>query len=481
MSVDVPLDSLFLLELIEGSSHMQSSVRRYVLLIKRWAWLVVLGIVICGGTTYAINKLLIKPVYQATATLIIITKTSTSPFDNFQASELAAPTYAQLLKSPEILGPVVTQYHGLTVDQLSAMVTVNAQPNTSLIELAVENGDPRLAADLANEIGQSFGRYVGAQFSVSVPMLSARVPINPIKPNPKQSAGLAALVGLGLAIALIIVFEWLDDRLTKPEEVQELLGMETLGVIPKLSPRRMKRINGRVDSAITEACTVLCANLSAAQAVKPFQLVMVTSALVGEGKSTVAANLATLLAKVGKHALLVDADLRNPALDQQGLSSALLAMGEQLTTLRVLTAGGVPPNPAELLLSPGAKQLFDDFSKASFDYIIVDTPALLSAADAQIVASYVQATILVVDASKTPRSVVLQAKNALEKTHTMLLGVVINKSEWPDYSYGRNRLDNIPRSKAAIAKPVRPTTPVVDHIDDVTTVLPRRKFRENEL
>jgi Mrp family chromosome partitioning ATPase len=134
-----------------------------------------------------------------------------------------------------------------------------------------------------------------------------------------------------------------------------------------------------------------------------------------------------------------------------GFSTALTGEWEQIKVqvegqatdipmLRVLTAGAPCPNPTELLQSPLASQLFDHLQKLAFDYIIFDTPPLLPVADAQILASYVQATVLVIDASKTSREALLHAKRILGRTPTMILGAVINKSQWGSKDYGNSRL-----------------------------------------
>src|SRR5205807_9392077 len=98
-------------------------------------------------------------------------------------------------------------------------------------------------------------------------------------------AGLGAFVGLGLALALIVIFEWTDDRLASPEEIQEILGWDILTVIPSLAGKR-RPIDAQRTPALAEACRVLCASLNAAQTIKPFKLLMVTSAVSSEGKST---------------------------------------------------------------------------------------------------------------------------------------------------------------------------------------------------
>src|SRR5207244_885686 len=166
---------------------------------------------------------------------------STSTLDNVSAGELLAPTYAQLLTSRQVLQPVVAQHPGLTLNQLSALVTAKPQPNTTLIELDVENSNPDMAMQLANEISQSFAYYSNAQLLGSVQISPAVRPSDPIKPKPLLYTEIGTLVGLGLALSLIVIFEWIDDRMARSEEVQELLGIETLTAIPKLSREQLTK------------------------------------------------------------------------------------------------------------------------------------------------------------------------------------------------------------------------------------------------
>jgi capsular exopolysaccharide synthesis family protein len=456
------------------------------MLVKRWAWLIILGIVICGGGTYIYSKL-VRPVYQASAINVLTMSTSTSsPFDNTSSALAALPTFAQLFTNPVVLKPVAAQHPELTLSQLTNMITVKPQSNTQIIELDVQSTDPQLAMQLANEISRSFAQYVSAQFpSAAVQILPAQLPTDPVGPRPLSYAGLGALAGLGLALALIVIFEWIDDRLGSSEEAQEILGLDTLTLIPQLS-KRVLRKNAKETPALAEGYRKLCAGLNAAQTLKPFKGIMVTSALSGEGKTTIAVNLASFLAMAGKQVLFVDADLRRPMLhhrfdldNRRGLTSAFMERWTQfdqqladrptdIPTLRVLTAGVIPLNPAELLQSSLAQQLFGYFQKApQFDYVVFDTPPVLPVADAQILASYIQTTVLVVDVSKTPRKALLRARSALKKTRTTIIGVVLNKTRWSDYDDIRQYLGDRRQPKMDISLAMPPSTPPLEIKDIV--------------
>lgn len=425
---------------------MQRPLIRISMLAKRWVWVVILGVVICGGSTYIVSKHT-HPIYQA-STILYVSLDSSNP-NNVTASIAAIPTYAQLVTNSLVINSVLAKHNEMTLQQLTAMISVKPAPSSQLIELDIQNGNPQLAMQLANEISQSFAQYANSQLSGNVQILPAQLPTEPIKPKPLQDAGIGVLIGLGLALALIVIFEWIDNRFTGAEEVQEFLDLEVLSIIPYVQSNR-KLKNAMKKSQIEENYSTLCANLNTAQIMNPFKLLMITSALTGEGKSKIAANIASFLAKTGKRVLLVDADLRRPSLSQyfqldnhQGLSTIFMKMGSrsemqiydqqtEIPSLRVLTAGAVPPNPSELLQTPLAKQLFHNFHKAPFDYVIFDTPPLLPVADSQIIATLVDAVILVVDGNKSPRRMLLRAKQALIKTRTMILGIVINKCRWPD-------------------------------------------------
>lgn len=196
-------------------------------------------------------------------------------------------------------------------------------------------------------------------------------------------------------------------------------------------------------SSISEMYHSLRANIEFTAGKLGTRVLTLTSSQAGEGKTTTAVNLAMAYSRSGKKVLLVDADLRTPALHailelprREGFSNYLAdqvpiedAIKETAyPNLSVLTSGALPPNPTELLSSKNLKMLFDELKK-SFDRIIVDAPPLLASADSQIVAAETDGVVLVVEHGKTRKDLLQKAAKTLDQIGAPLLGTVINKAQ----------------------------------------------------
>lgn len=195
-------------------------------------------------------------------------------------------------------------------------------------------------------------------------------------------------------------------------------------------------------SLVSESFRTLRSNLQLSEFGKSLKVIVITSSNPNEGKSEVSINLAACLAQQGKKVIIIDADMRKPTQHKltelnntQGLSTFLLKKSgvdsiNELTidgvNLDVLTSGPIPPNPSEMLASSVMKQSLKEFEEF-YDYVIIDTPPLLAATDAQILASIADATLLVVDIKKSKRRQVTEAKRRLDHVGAKLLGVVMNK------------------------------------------------------
>lgn len=208
-------------------------------------------------------------------------------------------------------------------------------------------------------------------------------------------------------------------------------------------------------SPVSEAYRTLRTNISFSAVDTELQVIMVTSAGQGEGKSTTSANLAVVYAESDKKVLLIDADLRKPTAhrifnisNRWGLTSLLsgqtvlqdVVQDTGIPNLQVIPSGTVPPNPAEMLASKRMKQVLEQLRQA-FDIIIIDTPPTLAVTDAQVISTRSDGVILVIDAGNVKRELAIKAKANLEHVQARILGVVLNnmdrkESESYYYYYG---------------------------------------------
>jgi polysaccharide biosynthesis transport protein len=277
------------------------------------------------------------------------------------------------------------------------------------------------------------------------------------------SSGLLSILA---ALMTIYILEIKDKSIKTVDEAKELLGLALLGVIPtisnfKPSSRKNEEIesyNQRIiirdfpRSFISEAYRMLRANLNFISADKELKVIIVTSSVPQEGKSTVAANLATAIAQMDRQVLLIDGDLHRPVqhkiwdlMNNQGLSNLIFKQEEITTTIKkvmpnldVLTSGIVPPSPAALLDSQRMAALMANFSD-KYDFVIVDTPALTVAADAVTLGQMADGVLLVVRPGVVDSVNATFAKELLAKSGQNVLGQVVNgiiiKNEPHSYYY----------------------------------------------
>ncbi len=288
----------------------------------------------------------------------------------------------------------------------------------------------------------------------------AKAPGAPYTPNLRKNAWMALILGLLGGIGLAFLFEHLDDTFRKPEDLEKLLGLPVLGVIPMTKQERGDgrpiALIGHDDprSAFAEAYRSVRTALQFSTASGVPRLLTVTSAMVGEGKSTTAVSLAIQFAQSGKRTLLVEADLRKPSLhktlkldNQTGLTN-YLAGGEVqpaditrptlIANLFAIPSGPLPPNPAELL-SSGRMVALLTLAAEKFDQVVLDSPPLLGLADALIIGNLCEGTLLTVEMGSTPRGYVQGAFKRLRGARVHVLGTILTKLEARPGAYGYYR------------------------------------------
>jgi succinoglycan biosynthesis transport protein ExoP len=306
----------------------------------------------------------------------------------------------------------------------------------------------------------------------------AKLPRAPISPRPKRAAAMGGLLGLLLGLGIAFLREQLDERLRTREEAETATGLLVLAELPfdEDSAREPDGVAShlRPSGALAEATRGLRTSLSFLGVDEPLRRVVVTSGGSGEGKSLVAANLATVYAQAGMRTILVSADLRRPRLDTMfsvpagaaGLTDVIAGLSEgrpstngtqtlfhtglevALTSallptsvdgLFLLPAGKLPPNPAELLGSQRAGEVCDALS-ALADVVVIDTPPVLAVTDAAVLAPRADAVVLVASAGQTHKGGLARSAGTLAATRTRVLGLVFNKvdnNSGSGYGYGR--------------------------------------------
>lgn len=319
----------------------------------------------------------------------------------------------------------------------------------------------RLAADPDNEelsaqLGIATGGYTtlaekleqlrideeletGAGRIVSPATMDARE----VSPNVPRNLVLAVLVGLVVGVGMAFLYEYLDDTIKSSEEVERLVGSPVLGHVPlerfeKGESRRLTIVE-RPGSAAAEAYRVIRNSLDFINFEHDIKTILVTSAAPGEGKSTVAANLAASLAQAGQKVALISCDFRRPTTElffgvqnTVGLSDVLTGRHSMKAVLQrpgdeqllVMTSGRMPPNPSELLSSTRMKELLDQLGEWA-DWVIIDTPPVLAVSDAVALARWVDGVLVVTRASHTTRGTVREAREMLEKAGARIAGCVI--------------------------------------------------------
>jgi exopolysaccharide transport family protein len=298
----------------------------------------------------------------------------------------------------------------------------------------------------------------------------ARVPMAPSEPNIPRNLLFALMLGLTSGVGLAFLLEGLDNTVRTSEQAQMISGLPPLGMIPMGSRTAREGPNAkrlviatskeavelvtqvRPQSQMAESYRALRTSLLLSNLGAPPKVIMITSALPQEGKTTTSINCAVVLAQKGIRVLLIDADLRRPSIHKtlgmgprSGLSNVLtgsatlqqtITRSPILPNLSVLPAGTPPPNPAELLASPNMRDVLEEL-RAQYDHIVIDTPPTLSVTDAVVLSPRADAIVLVIRSGHTTKQALRRSRDILMQVNAKVSGVLLNAVDLssPDYYY----------------------------------------------
>ena len=321
-------------------------------------------------------------------------------------------------------------------------------PETEL-ELAKRTRVHKVNAELYNFLLQKQQEAKIAQASTisSVEVIDpALAPETPVRPNRKRSMALGLFLGLMLGCGVAFLLSYMDQSIKTTKDVREKLGLAVLGIIPRIPfadedarlPEKRLVTTLEPRSPSVEAFRTLRTNISFLTARETHKVILVTSSLPNEGKSTVSGNLAVILAQTGAKVLLVGCDLRRPSLYgmfgvnfEPGLTNLLVEGNRDAvhmlpgSGIDFLPSGSIPPNPAELLDCERMRTLLVEL-RERYDYVVLDAPPVLPVTDAQLLAPQADLVLVVLEPCRVPEAAAQQMVEALTSVAGKISGVVLN-------------------------------------------------------
>jgi capsular exopolysaccharide synthesis family protein len=442
------------------------------LLRSRWVTVCVATLVSVLGAVAV--TLLTTPLYQSSTRLFVSTTSSASVAEVYQGnlfSQERVKSYAELLMG-ETLAQRTIDKLGLemSAEELQKSVKASAKLDTVLIKVEVLDQSPVRARDIANTLSDEFVAMVreletptdgGRPDARVVVEQRASIPGHPVVPKMARNIGIGLALGVALGIGLAVLRDMLDITVTDRQTLEEITRVGLVGSIPLDKERRNEPAISfdNDNSAIAEAFRKLRTNLQFLAVDNPPRVIVVTSSIPNEGKTTSAINIALALAEAEHNVVLVDGDMRRPMLDKYldlvgpvGFSTVLsgaASLSEVLQKTRfprltVLTSGAVPPNPSELLGSLAAQKVLSEL-RTNFDYVIVDSSPLLAVTDAAILATNSDGALIMARFGQTKREQIAHAVGNLEDVGATILGAVFTMTPargGASYSYSYSYYGN---------------------------------------
>ncbi len=430
-------------------------LRDYLQIAKK-SWLLILIITLVGVLAAGLLTVRQAPVYKATAVVYVSFNSSGEQASGELVSgatyaQRAIASYVDVTETAVVADEVSNQLGGNpTPEEVSRHVSADVPEDTSIIEITATAAHPEKVAQLANTTAAVLSDVVENQLEkpadgpsrVHMEVINpATIPAKPISPNPTRNLVLGFVLGAMLGFGAAILRNTLDTKVRTRADVAAITDLAVLGDIPDDEDAKDAPLLDARDpwSMRAEPFRILRTNLQFLDVEGGAQSIVITSSLPGEGKSTVASNLAITLAEAGAKVALIDGDLRKPRLDQYmgiegsvGLTDVLIGKVNFADALQkwgrkqlfVLPTGRIPPNPSELLGSQAMQTMIESLEK-HFDFVIIDAPPSLPVTDAAVVSRFTDGVLLVTATGKTRKQELTGVLEMLEVAKAHILGIVL--------------------------------------------------------
>lgn len=429
---------------------------------SHWIGILLITVLSIGGSLgwYALQP----KVYAAESSGIVVAAGAENLGMSLAGDSLAkskAKGYQSVAESIKVAEDVVRRL-GLkgSPQDVARTITVSVPLDSVEIRISARSSDPQTAQQVADawvdalaaqvyELDKGNASPGSEPVTKIVPLAKASLPSAPVSPLLTATLGIGFAAGLLLGLAYALARNHFDRRIRAAAEIERLFGLAVVGTLPtdkRLSEKSsvLEEANGnhRVPGghAMAEALRELRTNLTFIDVDNPPRILLITSSLPSEGKSTVTSNLAATIAAAGKEVIVVDADLRRPTVHKVfgmvpdvGVTDVLTGratIDEVLQVwgpnprLNLLTAGRIPPNPSELLGSRAMGQLLKDLSQRAI--VLIDAPPLLPVTDAAVLSRIADGTLVVARAHKTTRDTLFRALSNLTRVRGRVLGIILN-------------------------------------------------------
>ncbi len=446
----------------------------FSVVLKKW-WALLISAIIVSGICIITEKSFRKDTYTSECSFI----TNNNKFQaadqavsnsDVSASITMANTLKYILKGRTLLTKVLDGLNGenINMDILERCIKVEHITDTCIIELSVTTRTPELSRKIANLIVENYKPIVEAKYPDSV-LIVCDAPSNPVVPDKDTST--IVVGGIGAVIGILIVLVWLiirdisDDTVKRAEDITEKLDLNVMGAVSFVNRAKTKDENGNdikllisektASFSFVETYKAIRTKIETLAAKKSYKTFFVTSTAENEGKTTVATNIAVALAKNGKSVLLIDADLRKPAIANMldmsekrncGLADIIngnKSLADCVTYIDkyrfyMIACSKSTKEPTELLSSPKMESFIIEAEK-EFDFIIIDTPPAGLVADASIIARYSDAGIFVVRENGVGIEQISIAVSDIVESGTPIAGCVYNCVDTSLKSYGSSK------------------------------------------
>jgi capsular exopolysaccharide synthesis family protein len=425
----------------------------------------VLAILLAALAAAIAISLSMSKVYQANTKIVVGQGNSLFQPGEANAVQPFTATMGDLVESNIVATTVIRQLRlTMSPETLLSKISVSINPETAVVKIAVHDHSKATAVAIAQHVGEVFSSLVRKRFGTKVEPPTtvgapAQLPLTatvfdpahadpkPVSPRPIRNAALAGVLGLILGLIAAFLREHFDRDLRTRDAVEKSFGVPVIGQVPSIRDTNGRRVvSDEPFGPVDEALRALRANLQYLAVKRPLRTLLVTSAGPKQGKTTVAANLAVVLARSGASTIVVDGDLRRPTLTEifesgqsPGLTGVLVGAVDADDAIvdiavngegsggdarfSVLPSGPLPPNPSELLSSAPMQHLLDRL-EVVYDHVLIDSPPILLVADALELARIVDGVIPDVRRNETTTDEAKEVRALVDRLGINLVGAV---------------------------------------------------------